>query len=340
MVAVDSPDRPSKSLLRKAAVLARARGLGIELVHVISLPYVPAVKMRATLRQAARAIMEDRRDRMLKLAGSRYFRGLQTRASVCWDYPAADGLVRHVMKRRAALLLAESQRHMRIVRPFLSNTDWELIRKCPCPLWLSKSARTTIDRTIVAAVDPLHAHAKPAALDDSILRQALEAANGHPSRVLAVHASRPPQPEAVEAYWIGRSERELQQYEAQLRGAIERLAKRYRIPDRNVLIVSGDPAYALPRIASTRRAGLLVMGAVSRSALARLFIGHTAERVIDALQTDVLIVKPRGFRTTVSPRLRSFAGLLPLPPSRESYHVARTRGRHQDRSGVRASALA
>jgi universal stress protein E len=45
------------------------------------------------------------------------------------------------------------------------------------------------------------------------------------------------------------------------------------------------------------------MGAVSRSALRRLLIGNTAERVLDELGCDVLIVKPRGFKTTV-PRRR------------------------------------
>jgi hypothetical protein len=44
------------------------------------------------------------------------------------------------------------------------------------------------------------------------------------------------------------------------------------------------------------------MGAVSRSALKRLFIGSTAEKVIDALTCDVCVVKPPGFRTTVPAR--------------------------------------
>jgi universal stress protein E len=37
---------------------------------------------------------------------------------------------------------------------------------------------------------------------------------------------------------------------------------------------------------------MLVMGAISRSAVGRLLIGSTAERVLDALPCDVLIVKP------------------------------------------------
>ena len=39
-------------------------------------------------------------------------------------------------------------------------------------------------------------------------------------------------------------------------------------------------------------ADLVVMGAVSRSGLKRLALGSTAERVLDFLPCDVLVVKP------------------------------------------------
>jgi universal stress protein E len=42
------------------------------------------------------------------------------------------------------------------------------------------------------------------------------------------------------------------------------------------------------------------MGAVSRSGLKRLFLGNTAEEVLDKLSCDVLIVKPPGFAPTLA----------------------------------------
>lgn len=41
------------------------------------------------------------------------------------------------------------------------------------------------------------------------------------------------------------------------------------------------------------------MGAVSRRGLKRLFLGNTAEEVLDSLPCDLLIVKPAGFETSV-----------------------------------------
>jgi universal stress protein E len=54
------------------------------------------------------------------------------------------------------------------------------------------------------------------------------------------------------------------------------------------------------------------MGAVSRRGLDRLLIGSTAERTLDRLNCDVLVVKPRGFRTNV-PRRYAAIG-LEVPP--------------------------
>jgi len=315
MVAVQALDRSSRALLRKAALLAKARDCDVELIHVIALPFTPAVSRRANLGSAAKEIIADCEQKLLKLAASGVLNGIPTEATVTWDYPAADGLVRQVLKRRPQLLIAESHRHTRLARPFLSNTDWDLIRKCPCPLWLSKSART-IEGPVIAAVDPLHAHAKPSSLDDVILEHALQTARHRPARVLAFHAYAFPLPPisdgAIDAYWLAMSNEEVERYEAMLHRELDRLSARHRIPTGNRLVVTGDPAFALPRLVKKRRASVVVMGAVSRSAVARLFIGHTAERVIDELECDVLVVKPRRFRTRVAPRPRVSTTLPPF----------------------------
>jgi universal stress protein E len=56
------------------------------------------------------------------------------------------------------------------------------------------------------------------------------------------------------------------------------------------------------------------MGAISRSGLKRLFIGNTAERILDDLTCDVLVVKPRGFVSKVSPASRGVRLLTPNMP--------------------------
>jgi universal stress protein E len=75
---------------------------------------------------------------------------------------------------------------------------------------------------------------------------------------------------------------------------IARLAERVKIPARRRHVQMGDIADVLPKVVRKTRAAVVVMGAVSRSALRRFFIGNAAERVLDELTCDVLVVKNRG----------------------------------------------
>jgi len=58
---------------------------------------------------------------------------------------------------------------------------------------------------------------------------------------------------------------------------------------------SGATRNTIVELADEVRADVLVMGAVARGALERLFVGSTAEAVLDKLSCDVLIVKPADF---------------------------------------------
>jgi hypothetical protein len=57
------------------------------------------------------------------------------------------------------------------------------------------------------------------------------------------------------------------------------------------------------------------MGAVSRSGLKRVFIGNTAERVLNQLRCDVLVVKPRHFARRISGKRRGVQLVAPQLPS-------------------------
>lgn len=314
MVAVANVDRSSQPLLKKAAALARRRKAGLHLVHVIALPYGPVARAGDGVRSALKQSIEESRVALEKLARIPPLRGLEVATTVAWDYPASDAIIRQVLKRRPALLIAESQRHARLTRVVLSNTDWDLIRNCPCPVLLSKTRRISSRPRVVAALDPFHVHAKPAGLDATILDAALATA-GSARRVFAFHALAVPQALPVdgilETYWVTMSEPELEAYETNLAKTLAAEAARFDIPDDNITYVRGSPEHCLPRFAKRRRADVVVMGAVSRSGVKRLFIGHTAERLVDKLDCDVLIVKPRRFATPVK---RRSAMPIPYPP--------------------------
>ena len=58
-------------------------------------------------------------------------------------------------------------------------------------------------------------------------------------------------------------------------------------------MVAGNPSNTLVPFANEINASLVVMGAVSKGILETLFIGNTAERVLDNLSCDILVVNSR-----------------------------------------------
>ena len=314
MVAVENVDRSAAPLIKKAAALARRRGAGLQLLHVIAIPYVATPRAGISPRAALREAIRERAARLEKLARISQLRGLEVKTTVVWDYPASDAIVRQVMKYRPAMLMVRSQRHARLARLLLTNTDWELIRNCPCPVLLSKTDRSVTRPRVVASLDPFHAHAKPAGLDAIILETAIDIA-GSKRRTFAVHAHEAQQLLMVEAvhepYWVTLSEHEQNVQDTQRRAALEAEASRFEVPRTNVIFMRGAAQEEIPGAAKRLRADLVVMGAVSRSGLKRMFIGNTAERLLDRLPCDVLVVKPRRFATVVP---RRQASLLPYPP--------------------------
>lgn len=80
-------------------------------------------------------------------------------------------------------------------------------------------------------------------------------------------------------------------------------------------LASDHPSHAIPRLARRIHSDIVVMGAVSRSGLKRLLIGNTAERILDDLGCDVLVVKPRELASRAKPKRRGmqFIAMQPMP---------------------------
>jgi len=310
LVAIHELRRAPRGQLRKAATLARAAGASVELFHAIDVPDPgaswpeTATAEFVTRRRAAIAARSLRA--LERLARDKAFRGVRVRCLASWDYPPHEAIVRRALASRADLVVAATRHHVPGARLILRNTDWELIRHCPVPLLLVKSSREYQRPAILAAVDPFHAHARPADLDARLLAAGKSCAQLLHGKLHVFHAYMPliniaMGPISTAPLLTMPPEME-DAHGAQITRAIDRLAASAGVPRARRHVHMGDVAGELTAATRDTRAGIVVMGAVSRSALKRLFIGNAAERVLDKLECDVLIIKPRGFKSTVSRR--------------------------------------
>ena len=213
-----------------------------------------------------------------------------------------EAIVRHARRIKADLVVVEAHAGRRLAPWLLHLTDWELLRTCPVPVLVVKSSRMWQRPRVLAAIDPLHAFAKPAGLDAEILEAGARMSGALRGTLHAMHAyTRIP---GITTQVVGTSSSVMSQIlaasEADARQAFDRALRQTRIPRSRRHLRLGQAVEAIPRTARALRAGIVVMGAVSRSALGRIVIGNTAERILGDLPCDVLVVKPARFVTRVS----------------------------------------
>lgn len=291
----------------KAAAIARRSRARLTLLNTFMMPQpVNDVPMGST-DQIIESAIRHRREQLEKLAAKWRRQDVKVKIVVEWDYPAHEAIIRAVQRERADLVVAHSHRHGRVARWILANTDWELIRHCPCPVWFVRSAELTRRPSLLVAIDPFHAHAKPAGLDARLLEVANGVSDMLGATVDAVHAYHAPIAAATstitEPIRMPSAAYAAPDRIERARKTVRRLAEQFEVDADRCHLIEGDPSSVLTRFAARHGTDVLVMGAVSRSAVARAAIGNTAERVIDGVDCDVLVVKPRRFKTSV-PKVR------------------------------------
>jgi universal stress protein E len=319
-VAVKNTRQKSFPALAKAAVLARALDARLDLFHGISEPVAFETFVGDGLAKFQEAERARHRKRLEAMAEPLRRSGIDVSTAVEWDYPSHEALVRRAQRTRADLIIAGRHTSQHAAPWLLRYTDWELLRQSPVPVLLVKKPRPYRAPAILAAVDPAHSFSKTAQLDRSILEIGARIGEATRGALHVMHAYVPD--------IIGMDETELispnaSQLIADKAAALasKRLDSTLRTSGLSALkasrrhLVPLHPVDSIPRMAQRLKCDIVVMGALSRTGLKRLLIGNTAERLLDDLACDLLVVKPPGFKTGVGKSIRGPELYFPNPPS-------------------------
>ena len=233
--------------------------------------------------------------------------GLAVHTKAVWDHPLHEGIVRHAAAVNADLVFKVTHHHSALYRALFTLTDWNLIRTCASPLWLVKPVPLPDTPVFVAAIDPMNANDKPAALDDSILEmgKALGSATGGQLHVFHAYDPRVAVSSATANAYLPVSlplDEIEEEMRAQHAARVRELTDFHGIASERTHLLAGRTHEELPALADRLGASLVVMGAVARNRLQRVFVGATAERTLERLPCDLLIVKPDWFRSPVELR--------------------------------------
>jgi universal stress protein E len=307
LVAVKDPVARSLPAVMKAAQLASALGAHLELFHCIKTPlFVELYGSDGTLESIARTILRQQRERLERLARKLREQGHDgVSAHVQWDYPVFESIIRRANETRADLIVSERHAGRHITPGLLQLTDWELLRNSPVPVLLVKTAGVYQKPVVLAAVDPSHANAKPGNLDEHILHVAAMFSETLRGSLHAVHSYIPlPTPFPNDLRTQGAVRALTSDIEAKATRRFDRLLRSTDISNARRHLRAQHPINAIEDTARKLKSSIVVMGALSRSGLKRLFIGNTAESLLDSLACDFLIVKPDHFESAAQRRRR------------------------------------
>lgn len=308
---IDPTQTPQPALIR-STWLAKQSGASIDLLICYYDEYLSGDRFMdsESLRDTRKRLLDEYKQKLEEIAEPLRKDGLVVTTNVAWDHPLYEGIVRQSIRSQADVVLKDTHHHSALSRALFTNTDWSLIRTCPVPLWLVSPKDIRSEPNIIAAVDPFNEHDKPAALDDQILTISKMIADDVKGSAHAFHAydSRIAISTATANAYIPVS-LPLDEIEQEVREHHQRrfdeVIEFHGISRDHAHLISGYTYEELPALANELDAGLVVMGAVSRNKLKRLFIGATAERTLPYLPCDLLIVKPNPF---ISPVERKAAG--------------------------------
>jgi universal stress protein E len=305
LVAVKDPNAASSPVIAKAAQLAQALHAELQLFHAITgTLYFDAYGLcDKSPAQIERETRDEAIDRLEATAARLRRDGLKVTTDAEWDFPAHESILRQAEAWKANLIVAEPHAGYRVAPTLLHLTDWELLRLSAVPVLLVKSSQPYRKPVVLAAVDPSHAFAKPSGLDREILAAGTAVADALSGELHAVHAYLQLPVGLLEL--DEPTARRLESDSAAVaRARFQRALRSADIPLTKQHLVLSSPEEAIRDAARDTHSAIVVMGAVSRSGLKRVFIGNTAERTLDALPCDVLVVKPPGFASQVARKSR------------------------------------
>jgi universal stress protein E len=201
-------------------------------------------------------------------------------------------MIRQVLRENHDLVIVGSRRLGPVKSFMVGSTGIKLLRKCPCPVWVTQPQPEQRIASILVAHD-----LRP--IGDLAMELGCSMAQLHEAQLHVLHAAEYPEfdyalPARVSAENAARYRRDAEEHIA------AQLPEFDLAPTPQVHFVTEPPDSAILDYIKRHSIELLVMGTVARAGITGLITGNTAERLLPQIPCSVLAVKPTGFKSPVT----------------------------------------
>ncbi|MBR9882142.1 MAG: universal stress protein [Oceanospirillales bacterium] len=214
---------------------------------------------------------------------------------VSWDENRAAALLRKCERFNADLLVYPVSTQPALLHHLLAPEDWKVLRESPVPLLLSRDRPWPEHPRIAVALDPFHPRNEPASLDGRLFGMAHRLVRELEGELHVLHTyTALPQSAVFDEHRIAdfehMQEDVTREHRARLESFLEPWQKEPGAAELHLL--EGELHQEVPRLCEELRIDLLIIGNVQRGLLERLLVGSSAERLLDRVHCDLMVVKP------------------------------------------------
>jgi nucleotide-binding universal stress UspA family protein len=275
--------RGSQLAVEQARWMAHRTGAHITLLHSSQLDerWDPDAAGYAELRGAGTAAERAPLD---TAAGRLRSDGIEVEVATT-DGPAAIELIRRALREPADIVIVGKRGHAQTDGRRLGSVSQSVVRYCPCPVMVVKPGSAPTPKIVVAATDASDVGARVVDAAASIAERCGAALHV----IHAIQLSFGAQMKGAETEFVSERRQDL------TKAVGAQVAAAGFGGELQIHAGVTCPTRAVHECEERLRPDLIVMGTVSRTGLAGLVLGNTAERLLGTLDCSLLVVKPEGF---------------------------------------------
>ncbi|MCX8956022.1 universal stress protein UspE [Erwinia psidii] len=303
LVVVD-PQQDDQPALRRAVYLNQRLGGSITaFLPIYDFSYEMTTLLSPDERTTMRKGVVSQRTEWIRDQAQAYLdAGIVIAIKVIWHNRPYEAIIQEVLNGHYDLVLKMAHQHDRLQAVVFTPTDWHLLRKCPCPVWMVKDQPWPEDGKAVVAVNLASEEPHHDPLNTKLVQETLELAQLVNHTEVHLVGAYPVTPINIA---IELPDFDPCVYNDAIRGqhllAMKALRQQFSIDEKFTHVEKGLPEEVIPDLAAELDAGVVVLGTIGRTGLSAAFLGNTAEQVIDHLRCDLLAIKPDGFTSPVEP---------------------------------------
>ncbi len=228
-------------------------------------------------------IRKEKQEKLAALADPIRATGIEVSTKVLAGVTSEE-IVREVLRDGDDLVLRVAKGKESRSRPFFGHTGIQLLKKCPCPVWLVSASATPTFKHVLACVNTTTFDPVEAELNDKVYELASSISQYGQGKL-----------SVIQACWEIHGEQTIMQ-----RRLDEFLEQHGDIRPDNASLIEGAPSHAVPKFVQANGVDLVVMGTRARSGVSGMVMGNTAEEIVNWLECSLLALKPSSFVCPIS----------------------------------------